>query len=229
MSPKPPSKALPDPASRLAPRMDELRQRLQGIEPVVLAEHTASNLEGNHFRLHLWGKPVCLTLPGFNAIDAVTHQALRPDQELLLLYYFSTAAGNVAAGTAETGQWISFADLPGGRFYNQAFQGYTGHELVKAFGSDQAGFERAAASLDGRSYPLGDAAFIFHALPRLALLVIFWQGEDSQDTVDFPPAFQLLFDSSASHYLPTDACAILGSTLTRRLIKLSNDDLSKKP
>jgi hypothetical protein len=89
---------------------------------------------------------------------------------------------------------------------------------VKAFGPDQPAFECVAAGLDGRPYPLGDAAFLFHALPRVALLVIFWQGEDSEDTIDFPPSLQILFDSSASHYLPTDVCAILGSSLTRRLI-----------
>jgi len=203
----------PDPSSRLAPRMDELRAGLEEIEPAMLAERTGSERDGNDLHLNLWDKHVCLTLPGFSAHDTATRRRLRPDQELLLLYYFSTADG-----TPETGQWISFADLPGGRFYNQAFQGYTGHELVKAFGADQAAFERAAASLDGCPYPLGDAAFHFHALPHVTLLVIFWQGEDSEDTVDFPPAFQILFDSSASHYLPTDACAILGSTLTRRLI-----------
>ena len=203
----------PDPSTRLAPRMDELRLRLEGIEPAVLAERTGSEQDGNEFHLHLWGKPVCLTLPGFTAFDAATRQPLRPDQEMLLLYYFSTADG-----APETGQWISFADLPSGRFYNQAFQGYTGHELVKAFGPDQVAFEHAAASLDGCPYPLGDAAFLFHTLPRVALLVIFWQGENSEDTVDFPPSFQILFDSSAGHYLPTDACAILGSSLTRWLI-----------
>jgi Domain of unknown function (DUF3786) len=193
--------------------MDELRTRLEAIAPALLAARAGCEFDDNELRLHLWGKPVCLTLPGFTVLDTTTRQPLRPDQELLLLYYFSTADG-----TPETGQWISFADLPGGRFYNQAFQGYTGHELAKAFGPDQAAFERAAVSLDGRPYPLGDAAFLFHVLPRVALLVIFWQGEDSEDTVDFPPSFQILFDSSASHYLPTDACAILGSTITRRLI-----------
>jgi len=211
MATQPPSH--PDPSSRLAQRMDELRLRLKGIEPAVLVERTGSERNGNEFHLQLWGKPVFLTLPEFTAFDADTRQPLRPDQQMLLLYYFSTADS-----TAETGQWISFADLPGGRFYNQAFQGYTGHELVKAFGPDQPAFECVAAGLDGRPYPLGDAAFLFHALPRVALLVIFWQGEDSEDTIDFPPSFQILFDSSASHYLPTDVCAILGSSLTRRLI-----------
>jgi len=202
-----------DPAARLAPHMDELRLRLKSIDPAVLAECTGSELDGNEFHLYLWGKPVCLALPTYTALDAATRQPLRPDQEMLLLYYFNTADG-----TVETRQWVSFADLPGGRFYNQAFQGYTGHELAKVFGPDQGAFECAADSLDGHLYPLGDAAFLFHALPRVALLIIFWQGEDSEDAVDFPPAFQILFDSSTSHYLPTDACAILGSSLTRRLI-----------
>lgn len=197
--------------------MDELRLSLKGTDPAVLVARTGSEFTGDEFHLHLWGKPVSLILPEFTAFDAATRQPLRPDQQMLLLYYFSTAAG-AAAGTTETGEWISFADLPGGRFYNQAFQSYTGHELVKAFGPDQAPFERAAASLDGRPYPLGDSAFLFPALPRVALLVIFWQGEDSEDTIDFPPSFQILFDSSASHYLPIDACAILGSSLTHRLI-----------
>jgi len=46
------------------------------------------------------------------------------------------------------------------------------------------------------------------------LLAVYWQGDE-----DFPSTCQVLFDASASHYLPTDAYAILGSTLTRRLIK----------
>ena len=193
--------------------MEELRARLEGIQPAILAARTGSELEGNTIYLHLWGKPVCLKLTEYTALDAVTWHPLRPDKEMLLLYYFTTADG-----TPETGQWISFADLPGGRFYNQAFQGYSGHELAKAFGSDKAAFECAAASLDGRPYPIGDAAFLFHVLPRVALLVVYWQGDEGDDNIAFPASCQILFDSSAGHYLPTDACAVLGSTLTRRLI-----------
>jgi len=202
----------PDPSTRLKPRLEELRSRLEGLSPAVLAERTDSELAGNDFRLHLWGRPVGLALPGYTAFEAATRQPLRPDQEMLLLYYFCTADG-----TPVTGQWISFADLPGGRFYNQAFQGYTGHELAKAFGSNRAAFEYAAASLDGRFYPLGDAAYLFHVLPRIALLAVYWQGDEEDESV-FPASCQILFDLSASHYLPTDVCAVLGSTLTHRLI-----------
>jgi len=198
-----------EPSTRLSPLISELRHRLAGTEPSLLAARTGSEFVTPEFHLFLWGKPVCLTWPGFVAVDSATRQELHPDQQTLLLYYYNTADG-----TPVTGQWVSFADLPGGRFYNQAFQGYTGHELLKVFGSHKPAFERAAARLDGRPYPLGDTAFVFHALPNLALLVIFWQGDE-----DFNPSYQILFDSSANHYLPTDACAVLGSILTHRLIK----------
>jgi len=125
-----------------------------------------------------------------------------------LLYYFSLADGCRLAHT-----WISFADLPDGRFYNQAFQGYTGKELAQAFQNDLAAFERAAVSLNGERVALGGAAFAFQALPRAPLCAVYWPGDE-----DFPASAQALFDAAASHYLTTDAYAILGSTLTRRLI-----------
>jgi hypothetical protein len=43
---------------------------------------------------------------------------------------------------------------------------------------------------------------------------VYWQGDE-----DFPSTCQLLFDASVSRCLPTDACAVLGSALTRMLIK----------
>ena len=82
-----------------------------------------------------------------------------------------------------------------------------------------ASFEFAAHNLAGvRQFGLGDLAYTFQALPRVSLLLVFWKGDE-----DFPASFQVLFDASASHYLPTDAYAILGSTLTRRLIKSAKE------
>ncbi len=103
-----------------------------------------------------------------------------------------------------------------GRFYNQAFQGYTGAELQRHFKNDPEALRQAALNASGsliEDSP-GDFAFYFQALPRFPLLLVIWEGDE-----DFPPSFQLLFDAAAAHYLPTDACAILGSSLTSRLKK----------
>lgn len=160
------------------------------------------------FRLSLFDSPVVVTHPGFVGIDARDVELPLPYQAVLA-YYFQTSDG-----TPLRGQWVSFADLPDGRMYNQAFQGYTGDELVRAFGFDVGAFKSACEKSRGVSKPVGDAAYIFYALPRFPMLVNYWCGDE-----DFPSSCKILFDSSASHYMPTDVIAILGSMLKGRIVK----------
>jgi hypothetical protein len=207
--------------TNLERRVAELRQGLlqaQPVDPAALARKTGSSFEPlgpgiGQFALQLWGRETLLAYPEFLARDLSSGQPAHTANQALLLYYFT-----LADGAPLSGRWISFSELPHGRFYNQAFQGYTGAELGRAFQNDLQSFDRAATQcgglrqLPGSEVP-GDPAFAFQALPRLPLLVVCWPGDE-----DFPPAFQILFDAASSHYLPTDACAILGSTITRRLI-----------
>ena len=99
-----------------------------------------------------------------------------------------------ADGAPPSGRWIAFSELPGGRFYQAAYQGYSGDELRRAFGPDLAAYSQACQRLGGVPRAHGDAAFAFQALPRLALLAAAWQGDE-----DFPPSYAILFDASASH------------------------------
>jgi hypothetical protein len=203
--------ASPDP-DRFTRRIDELRGALLGADPYLLADHTRavyqSLSEGRgEFRLAVWERQVAVSFPEFVARDISTQKASGPMEQALLLYYF-----NIADGVPLARRWISFSELPDGRFYNQAFQGYTGRYLARTFENKQQAFEQAAKSLGGEAYSLGDAAFGFWALPCVPLMVVFWRGDD-----EFPSSVQILFNASASHYLPTDAYAILGSALTRRL------------
>jgi hypothetical protein len=195
-------------------KVQELRQALAGADPQGLAARTGAEWlplpdSGGEFRLPLWGKSVTLTFPGFVACDPENGAELGPDVQALLLYYFTISDGAPLAG-----QWISFSELPDGRFYTQAFQGYTGNELVRVFKSSYEDFLRAAESLGGQRLTFGDASFAFSVLPRVAVLAVFWRGDE-----DFSASIQILFDANAGHHLSTDVCAILGSMLTRRLIK----------
>jgi hypothetical protein len=158
--------------------------------------------------LRLWAEELIIDYPNFSARASLSGLVFIPINQALLLYYFTTADG-IPLGN----KWISFSELPNGQFYNQAFQGYTGAELSRYFENDQARFERAGHTLGGMRLSHGDISFTFQVLPRVPLMVTHWQGDE-----DFPASFQVLFDSSASHYLPTDAYAILGSAITRKLI-----------
>ena len=206
----------PNPAEiqKFARRVSELRREVSTVDPKLLARRTRSQLSDQgdgslEFRLELWGHGIRVPYPSLEVTSAKNAVPLPMFEQALVLYYFSQADGEPLHG-----RWISFAELPNGRFYNQAFQGYTGGVLSRHFGIHGERFSRAAEQSGGETYPLGSAAYIFTALPQIPILVVFWQGDE-----DFPPSFQLLFDEAASHYLPTDGYAILGSAITRRLIK----------
>ena len=197
---------------QLAGRVEELRLALRKKgNPQNLAFLSGAEYRGNEtgeFHLPLFARPISVSYPDFTAFDAQSGESLSITTQALLLYYLNTADG-----TPLDGSWVSFAELPDGRFYNQAFQGYTGQELVRHFGNDLSALAQAARKLDGMKLGFGDAAFTFHILPRVSLAVVYHLGDE-----DFPATCQILFDASVSHYLPTDVCAILGSMLTRKLI-----------
>lgn len=209
----PPENSPGDRADHLLARVNELRAGLRNADPSTLAVHTGTSYNpldpGNgEFHLQVWGREVTIPFPELNAKDTQTRKELAIALQALILYYFRTADGTPAAN-----RWISFSELPDGRFYNQAFQGYTGKKLARSFQGDINDFEDAAQKLGGVRHSFGDAAFTFQVLPRVPLMVVFWQGDE-----DFPSSCQILFDASTANYLPTDACAIAGSTLTHQLI-----------
>jgi hypothetical protein len=203
---------------QLALRVGQLHDQLRLANPKKLATNTGvtylpADPQRGTFYLPLWGQAISLTYPEFTGRDARTGELLSTFSQALLAYYFT-----ISDGTPPTGKWISFSELPEGRFYSQAFQGYTGGELAKIFGDDEEGFARASARAGGQpphlEKVLGDQAFSFRVLPRVSLLAVCWLGDE-----DFPSSFNILFDAAVSHHLSTDACAIVGGTLTRRLIK----------
>lgn len=199
-------------------RIQQLRLELQEIDPHLLAQRTSAQIhpavsdEGKNqgeFHLKFWGREIALSYPAFLTRDLESGQELSIDAQAIILFHFRTSRG-----TSLAGRWIAFSELPDGRFYASAFQGYTGAALVQAFKGEKTTFEQASQSLDGDQFEIGDAAYIFQPLPRIPLLAVYWEGDE-----DLSSSIQILFDASVVHHLPTDVCAILGSMLTRRLIK----------
>lgn len=197
--------------AQFAARVDELRSTLRFQDPGLIAARSAVSyltLGPNRGELHIpfWEDVCILPYPELNGYKNCDEQL--PDfLQALLLYYLNTADG-----TPLTGKGVSFADLPDGRMYNAAFQGYSGDEIVKAFGFDLDAFKSACLKVRGKPVELGSASFTFQALPRVPLMLTYWLGDE-----DFPSSCKILFDKSACHYLPIDACAILGSMLVRKL------------
>lgn len=204
----PPEGERPD---HLSQRIAQLHASLRDADPLLLSARAgaAYDHQEHAFRLPVWENEVLISFPDFVARDAASGRPVNAFVQALIAYYFCTADG-----TPPAGRWISFSELPDGIFYVQAFQSYTGRELGRHFGNDVAAFSWAAEKCGGDAIALGDAAYVFQVLPRVVLATVAWQGDE-----DFPPSYRLLFDAAVDHYLTTDACAVLGSALTRRLLR----------
>ena len=92
----------------------------------------------------------------------------------MLLYYLREADGTPMAD-----RWIGYRELPGGSFYSQAFQGYSGDRLARTFGERPEAYVEAAHLLDGIPLTaLPGVAFAFLPLPLIRLAAILYPGDE---------------------------------------------------
>jgi hypothetical protein len=128
--------------------------------------------------------------------------------QALILTYLITADG-----TAPSGHWIAYHDLPDGMFYAQAFRGYAENRLARELQGGLEAFRASAERLDGEPIAIGDAGYAFQALPRVRLAAVYWLGDE-----DFSSRTSILFEDTAPHYMSTDGLAVLGSHLVNALL-----------
>jgi len=202
----------PEASLRFTERLDELRSSLRLLDPAIIALRSGTTyltLGPGRGELHVpfWGNVCMLAWPELTGFDRLAGP-LTNFHLALILYYLITADGMPSAG-----EWVSFADLPDGRIYSAAFQGYSGDEVVKVFGLNVDAFHNACRSAGGKPVDLASASYIFQPLPEVSLLITYWLGDEG-----FASSCKILFDKSVCHYLPIEASAILGSMLVRRLV-----------
>lgn len=117
-----------------------------------------------------------------------------------------------AEPTPETGELVSFEQLPGGRAYYNTFKKRATQQIERVFSTKPQMLPKAAEMFDATRLEHGDYSVKFHALPLVPIHVILWSSE-----LEFPTSASILFDSSASHYLSTEQIAALGELSAFRL------------
>jgi len=201
---------------KMIAQVEAQRAALRNRDPHVLAAKCSAEFQNGLFRIPFYGEMYGITFPGLEVRVEKTNKVCGLNRSAMFLYYLETADGSPLVG-----KWVAFRDLPGGMFYHKAYQGYSGDRLAKAIDNRVGVFERAAKNLGGSKLDLGDASFAFDALPRVRVAAMYYAGDE-----EFPASANVLFDESASHYLPTDALAGVGSTLVDRLTgEESKDDV----
>jgi len=188
---------------------EQARAEWAAADPARRAAQAGCGLSPDGATVPFFGRPHLVTHPGgdVSAGGAPAHVAV----SILLLHYLLRADGVPPAG-----EWLAFRELPNGMFYAAAFAQRAEAPLAQAFGAGSGSgleaFRGAAAAAGGLALELADAAFAFQALPRLALAVLVWDGDE-----EFPTQASLVFDAAAGHYLPAEDLAGLGGLLARRL------------
>lgn len=207
-------------AASIEKQLGEAREVLRGIDPAQVAERSGARVEATsgetRLELSFWGRTYTVAWPDVTARDSEGGGCPLPTESALLQYLL------LADGTPVENAWVSLRNLPHGAFYEQAFQGYSGVPLAKAYRRNLPGFRGAAERLGGEPLDVGSAAYRYWAFPRVPIAVVFWSGGD-----EFPDSAQVLFDSTAGHYQPVEMLAHLGAMLCERLIEAREESSSR--
>lgn len=188
--------------------LEKAAKELEEANPLVVAARSGATFEAGAFHLRLLDQPIVIRHPGLRLEEADSGREPPPEIRLLLLHYLLGAQGVPLAD-----RWIAFRELPGGYVFEAAFENRCFRPLEETFRHDIEGFRRAGLVLGGTFMDrMGDAAFRFLALPRIALGCILYLGEEG-----LPPAVNIVFDAAAPSYLPTEDLAFLAEYLSGAL------------
>jgi hypothetical protein len=127
-------------------------------------------------------------------------------------YFYTLLSHYAKANPTGKGKLMRFGDMPGGKAYEGAFLKRAIAPIADLFGSNLKAFVEAAKLLNGFEVKYKDASVEIPALPKIPLTYIIWEGDE-----EIQASSNILFDSSASQYLPTEDLAILGELTTLRL------------
>lgn len=194
----------------LEPQIQEAREKLRERDPAIIAADSGAvwrSGEAGGFEIPFFGQQYIVSWPDLSVAKPDGTVCSNLDQAFLLQYLL------LADGAPLTDTWVSLAGLPNGSFYDQAYQGYSGNLLARAFRGRSADLKRAAEAIGGQAVKIGDFAFQYSALPRIPLALVYWSGGD-----EFPDSVQVLFDRSASHYQHVEMLAHLGSLLCQKVM-----------
>lgn len=204
-----------DPNRRFQIAYDRTRADWAAADPARCAALAGCTLAPEGVLVPYFGRLHLVTHPAGEAFVQTTGKPAHVTIAIVLMHYLLKADG-----TPPADRWLAFRQLPDGLFYAQAFAGHAEGLLAQRYGSDVAGFRRAAAALGGMlldAAPDGglappEAFFRFQALPRLAVAVQLWEGDE-----EFPGQVRVLFDAHAGRYLPTEDLSGIGDWLAHKL------------
>jgi hypothetical protein len=209
------------------PRIDDYEQALElgrkdlaDKNPDLLASFSGAVIErdkqGNSaFCLDFLNREIMLSWPELEFAHKGSDEKLPIQQQILLLHYVRGACSS--SGAAITGEWISFQEVPDGKFYLDAFHRRAKNPMVQAFGHrPELLLKLAGETFGAEPSDQGDVSVLVKALPLVPVALIIWKGDE-----EFPPEGNILFDRNILKMLSAEDIAWLSGMVVYPLIGMA--------
>lgn len=209
------------------PRIDDYiqardlgKKALYEKDPQLISKYAEADIQESDqgekfFKIPFVGRLIHITWPGLDFSYQDSNDDVPIQQQVLILHYLHGSL--LSGGTTLTGEWISFQDVPDGRFYMDAFIRRAKEPLIKGFGHQPERMMALALKVFNTA-PLdyGDYSIIVKALPHVPMALIIWEGDD-----EFPPEGNILFDRNVSNILSAEDVAWLAGMVVYPLVGMS--------
>jgi hypothetical protein len=200
--------------NQLKESYESLLEKIKKIDPLTVAETTDAHYRGD-------GVPRII-IPFLNSwfvLDLVPYR-IRAEHavidtlplKVLVLHHLLTAAENQGTAVRVMGKWIDCRSLQNGAVLGAHFAKSTAEALERFFSLEPDDRLAKVFKWGGKPTELGDAGFLFKFFPRLPVALINWREDE-----EFPSYSKILFDVSASNYMPTHGLSALAEFLIYRL------------
>ena len=209
------------------PRIDDYKQALElgrkelaDKNPDLLASSSGAVIDRNKqeisaFCINFLNRQIILSWPELEFAQKGSDAELPIQQQILLLHYLHGAWSSSGAGI--TGEWISFQEVPDGKFYLDAFHRRAKNPMVQAFGHHPDLLVKLAGEIFGAEpSDQGDVSVLVKALPLVPVALIIWKGDE-----EFPPEGNILFDRNILKMLSAEDIAWLSGMIVYPLMGMA--------
>ena len=201
--------------SELEKSYDSLIRKIKRIDPLTIAETADAGYQGD-------GVPRLMVqfLHSWFVLDLLPYRVRAEHPELdtlplkvLVLHHLIAAAENEGSAVRVMGQWIDCRSLQHGAVLGAHLSRSTTDKLARFFALRREEQLSRAMKWGGKPLDdLGDYGFLFKFFPRLPMAIIHWQRDE-----EFSAYSKILYDVSASNYMPTHGLTALTEFLMHRL------------
>ncbi len=153
-----------------------------------------------------------LNFPGFVFQDADDPEREVPIQEQVLILHYIESLKQLGPA----GRWIAYREIPGAKFYFDAFVKRAINPLKKVFGNSPDMFIEAAKRAGCTVIDEGDAACQINIFPRVPLRCILWVADE-----EFDAEANILFDETAGEFLSPEDAAWTAGMLVYKMAALA--------